>query len=655
MLRLRSSHRTLGDYAMAVEVPGGANRAEVLCCDNVTNHVRLDGGLNESPYPKDGIGDHVVGGAPTVNPAGRGTKAAARIGLVLAPGEATTLRVRMWAGSHSDRTDPFDDFDSVSATRRREADEFYGEVLDGCTDEEAEIARQAFAGMLWSKCFYHLDVEQWLDGDPAGPPPPEDRKRGRNAHWRHLNNRDVMSMPDAWEYPWYAAWDLACHCVTLAEIDPEFAKHQLTLLCREWFMHPNGQLPAYEWAFGDANPPLHAWAALRVFEADGGRDHDFLASIFHKLLINFTWWVNRRDAEGNNVFEGGFLGLDNIGPFDRSKAVPDGGILEQSDGTAWMAMYGLDLLQIALRLAERDRSYEDVATKFFEHFAYIATAMNRHGLWDERLGFYRDVFRHPDGTVIPIPIVSMVGLVPLFASAVVEPDQMTRHPDFGTRLRWFITHKTEYCEVLDADTGSGAMRGRLLAIVTEHRLGRVLARVLDESQMLSPHGLRSMSAAQRERPVAVRIGGSEYRVGYEPAESTTGTFGGNSNWRGPVWVPLNYLAVEALRRYHRVLGDRFTVEHPTGSGVHRTLDEVADDLADRLISLFEPGADGRRPSLPLPSAFVDEPSLRGHLQFFEYFDGDTGRGLGASHQTGWTGLVANLVLERARARRIGST
>ncbi len=657
-----AEHTTLGRYRLDLEAgPGG--QADLLFCDNDTNTERVFGTPGEVRFPKDGIGDHVVNGADTVNPDQTGTKAAARYHLSLAGGERVRLRMRLRHRNDSDRNDSDHDgggqpdpfagtFEETMAVRSNEADDFYRDLLTadggidgGAVDEREQlVARRAFAGMLWTKQFYHFDVQRWLDGDPIGPPPPPDRLRGRNAHWRHLNNHDIISMPDKWEYPWYAAWDLAFHCVTLARLDPDFAKHQLTLLGREWYMHPDGQLPAYEWSFGDVNPPVHAWAALRVFELDGGTDHEFLESLFHKLLINFTWWVNRKDANGNNVFEGGFLGLDNIGPFDRSNDVPAGGRLEQSDATAWMAMYCLNMLDIALVLAARNAAYQDVATKFFEHFAYIVDAVHTNGLWDPDLGFYRDQFITGDGRTVGIPAVSMVGLLPLFAVTTLEAEAFDRHADFAARVRWFLTNKPRFRRALGvAGTAVASTGDLLLAVVDPDRLHDVLGVVLDEERMLSPHGLRSLSKEHRSNPVVVELAGRTHRLGYEPAESQTPTFGGNSNWRGPIWFPLNFLAVEALRRYHRFLGDDFTVEHPTGSGVSRTLAQVADDLSDRLVALLASDAAAVR-RRRLPGSDDD-------LLFHEYFHGDDGTGLGASHQTGWTGLVADLILQRSRTDR----
>ncbi len=655
---ISAEHWELGVRRLEFE-DGPDGPPELMFCENETNFQRVFSVEGGSAYPKDGINDYVISGAATLNPMRVGTKGAARYSLHVPAGESVQLKFRL--GKPLDKSQSVlinsfgPAFDEVMSTRQQEADEFYREVIgDHIPQDEALIARRAIAGMLWSKQFYHFNVDRWLDGDPSGPPPPDARRTGRNSHWRHLYNFDVLSMPDKWEYPWYAAWDLAFHTVTLARVDPDFAKHQLTLLCREWYMHPNGQLPAYEWAFDDVNPPVHAWAALRVFEIDGHKDFEFLESLFHKLLLNFTWWVNRKDSEGNNLFEGGFLGLDNIGPFDRSNGLPSGGRLEQSDGTAWMAMYCLNMLDIALVLADHDKTYEDVATKFFEHFAYIATAMNAKGLWDDDAGFYHDQFRCESGETIPIPAISMVGLVSIFAVTTLDKQTMlARHPDFAKRVRWFVKNHAGYQTVLGSLSKSEVDAERLLSIVDPERLRVILRTVLDEQHLLSPNGLRSLSKDHGVHPIEVTITGEVHRLDYEPSESRSGHFGGNSNWRGPVWFPLNYLAIQSLRRFHKHLGNDFTVEYPTGSGDLFTLDQVADDLAARLIGLFRPDANGDRPSFVTPPAFKADPNWRDLILFHEYFDGDNGRGLGASHQTGWTGLVADLILEQPRLGVVG--
>ncbi len=629
-----AEHHELGRMVLR-----GEGDPELLFCENETNERRL-WGTDGPSYPKDGIGDHVLSGAETVNPELEGTKAALWYRIAVPPGKTrhVTLRLSPEGASPAGGNE-------ILAARRSEADAFYAALTpSGTTDDEAAVVRQAFAGMLWSKQFFHFDVEHWLDGDPAGPTPPAARLRGRNHEWRHLNNADVISMPDKWEYPWYAAWDLAFHCVPLAHVDPGFAKEQLLLLCREWYMHPNGQLPAYEWAFGDVNPPVHAWAALRVFEIDGSTDFEFLERIMHKLLLNFTWWVNRKDSQGNNVFEGGFLGLDNIGPIDRSAGLPMGVRLEQADGTAWMAMYCLNLLEISLVLAEHDQTYEDLATKFFEHFAYIASAIHTQGLWSEDDGFYYDVL-HMDDSRIPMRVCSMVGLIPLYATTTLGRATLERLSDFAARFRWFLANKPQYHDVVAHMHELGPHEGRLLSIVSPQRLERVLELMLDEDEFLSPYGLRSISARHREEPFSIDLGGWTASVGYEPAESSSGLFGGNSNWRGPIWFPVNYLVIESLRRFARYFGDDFRVECPTGSGRVTTMAEVADDVSDRLVSIFLRDRQGKRPVLGWYDSLQSGP-LGDLIPFHEYFHGDTGMGLGASHQTGWTGLVADLICSR---------
>jgi hypothetical protein len=635
---LVARHAELGTRVLA-----GDGTPEALFCDNETNGERLFGVASASAFPKDGINDHVIYGAPTVNPGQVGTKAALHYRLLVGAGETATIRLRLdETGGHGG------DFDAVLRARAAESDEFYGELTPaGVSADETRVLRQALAGMLWSKQFYHYDVQRWLDGDPAGPTPPASRLEGRNHDWAHLNNMDVVSMPDPWEYPWYAAWDLAFHCVALAHVDPDFAKQQLVLLCREWYMHPNGQLPAYEWAFGDVNPPVHAWAALRVYEIAGDQDHVFLERVFHKLLLNFTWWVNRKDAEGNNLFEGGFLGLDNIGPFDRS-ALPVSGRLEQSDGTAWMAMYCQNMLEIALRLAEHDVTYEDLATKFFEHFALIAAALNDKGLWSEEDGFYYDVLHTGAGGVVPLRARSIVGLLPLAAVNTVGPATMARLSDFMVRADWFTANRPEGKAAVH-HMGSDEHPGWwMLSIVDEQRLRRLLGPMLDPSEFLSDHGLRALSKIHEAHPLRVSIAGVDATLDYEPGESTSGLFGGNSNWRGPIWFPINFLLVETLRVYHRYLGDAFSVEFPTGSGRELSLAQIADELAGRLIGLFLDGADGRRPVFGGYELFQTDPAWHDLIPFHEYFHGDTGAGLGASHQTGWTGLVADLIIRRGR-------
>ncbi len=596
---------------------------ELLFTENETNAKRLFGGENRTPYVKDGINDYLVHGNPgAVNPDKTGTKASALYRLRLSPGASATLRLRL-------------------------------------TDQEPKVLRmsqnvqrQAFAGLLWSKQFYHYDVNAWLEGDPAGPPPAASRRNGRNKEWAHLYNADIISMPDKWEYPWYAAWDLAFHCIPLAQIDPDFAKEQLTLMLREWYMHPNGQLPAYEWAFGDVNPPVHAWACWRVYKIEkrirGVADRAFLEHAFHKLLLNFTWWVNRKDADGMNVFQGGFLGLDNIGVFDRSAPLPTGGHIEQSDGTSWMGMYCLNMLAIALELARENQAYEGVASKFFEHFVHISHAMNDLGgegisLWDEQDGFYYDVLHLPDGDHFPLRVRSMVGLIPLYAVETLESDILCMLPGFKRRMQWFIDNKPELREHIRTTEVPGGGTRYLLSIVNCERLPKVLRYMLDESEFLSDYGIRAISRVHREKPFMLEANGMSHRVDYEPAESSTGLFGGNSNWRGPIWFPVNFLLIESLQKFHHFVGNDVRVEYPTGSGQMKTLWEVSAELSRRLARIFLRDGDGRRPVFGEAEKFQSDAYWRDYVPFHEYFHGDTGRGVGASHQTGWTGLVAKLI------------
>jgi len=634
--QLIASHARLGNLVLRGD-PG----AETLFCDNETNNPRLFGVPGRSAYPKDGINDHVVNGAPTVNPDRVGTKAALHYTVTVQAGQTRELHLRL---SLEDTQLPAA---AVLADRRAEADEFFAALTPERTSaDEAMVLRQAVAGMMWGKQYYHYDVQRWLDGDPVGPPPPAERSQGRNRDWAHVNNADIMSMPDPWEYPWFAAWDLAFHCVPIAHVDPEFAKGQLLLILREWYAHPNGQVPAYEWAFGDVNPPVHAWAALRVFQIDGSRDYTFLARVFHKLMLNFTWWVNRKDADGDNIFAGGFLGLDNIGPIDRSAMLPVAGRIEQSDGTAWMAMYALNLLEMSVILAERDRSYEDTATKFLQHFALIADALRSKGLWDENDGFFYDVLALDDGRRTPLKVRSMVGLLPLTATTTLGQATLDRLPEFTAHFHWFLQHKAKYRHVVGETLERDGAEDRLLTIVDGDQLVRILSRMLDEGEFLAPHGIRALSRYHDEHPFTVDLAGMAYSIDYEPGESESGLFGGNSNWRGPIWFPVNYLVIGALRRYADFYEGDLTVEYPTGSGRKVNLDDLADDLSRRLVGLFLEDADGHRPVLGDVELFQSDPAWHDLLPFHEYFHGDTGRGLGASHQTGWTGLVVDLILGR---------
>jgi mannosylglycerate hydrolase MGH1-like protein len=620
----------------------GDGAPQPLLCDNETNTRRLYG-HDGAPYPKDGINDHVVGGAPTVNPDLTGTKAALWYQLEVAPGETAEVRLRL----APDASDLDQSWSKTMSAREAEADAFYDSLAPAATPDEVLVMRQAFAGMLWSKQFYNYDVERWLDGDPGQPAPPPSRRTGRNAAWRHVYNSDVISMPDKWEYPWFAAWDLAFHCVVLAHADPQFAKDQLRLMTREWYMSPNGQLPAYEWNFGDVNPPVHALAALAVYRIDGAKDRDWLERLFHKLLLGFTWWANVKDPAGDHLFGGGFLGMDNVGPFDRSAPLSDGLELEQADGTGWMALYCLTMLEMAVVLAEKDPAYEDVAVKFFEHFTMIAKAINDRGLWDESDGFYYDqVRRTADGTVWPVRVRSMTGLIPMCAVAVADGTLVGPMSELNARVADFLRVRPEYSGAIDVNGGT-----TLLSLVGPNRLPRVLERIADEDEFLSPHGLRSLSAAYRGKPFEFwQAGQVASTVDYEPAESTTPLFGGNSNWRGPIWFPVNYLVLFALDRFAAHFGDGFEVEFPRGSGHMRTINEIELELARRLVSIFLPDDEGRRPVFGDLPQFQNGGAWRDRLLFHEYFHGDDGRGLGASHQTGWTGLVADMVIRLSRRR-----
>ncbi|HPV39307.1 MAG TPA: glucosidase [Candidatus Hydrogenedentes bacterium] len=625
---------------------------ELLFTENETNTRRLYGDSDGARYVKDGINNYVVhGDKSAINPDRIGSKAAAHYVFSTQPEQPVTIRLRFTNGPAEGALDP-EAFDAVFAERLKEADEFYAQLAPPDLSADARLVqRQAFAGLLWSKQFYHYEVDRWLKGDPAGPEPPLERLRGRNADWTHLYNADVISMPDKWEYPWYAAWDLAFHCLPIALVDSRFAKDQLVLMLREWYMHPNGQIPAYEWAFGDVNPPVHAWAAWRVYKIEKKRkgvgDRVFLERVFHKLLLNFTWWVNRKDAEGKNIFQGGFLGLDNIGVFDRSKPLPTGGHIEQSDATSWMGMYCLNMLSIALELARDDRAYEDVASKFFEHFVYICRAMNNIGnakieLWNREDGFFYDVLHLPDGKTFPMKVRSMVGLIPLFAVETLDSELIDQLPRFKHRMQWFIENRPDFSLHIETQSQDGEVR-RFLSLVNRHRLAKVLRYLLDEQEFLSPHGVRALSRYHHDHPYVFSMMGASHCVEYQPAESSNGLFGGNSNWRGPVWFPVNYLLIESLQKFHYYLGDSFRVEYPTGSGQKRNLSEVAAELSRRLTHTFLRGPDGRRPVYGGTEKFQQDPHWRDLVLFYEYFHGDNGAGLGASHQTGWTGLVAKLI------------
>ncbi|HEV8726159.1 MAG TPA: glucosidase [Candidatus Binatia bacterium] len=628
-------------------------KPEFLFTENETNDRRVFGTENGAAYVKDGINDYIVRGAKdAARAAGAGTKASAHYAMTVAAGQAMTVRLRLSDAAPASGKSVDGEFDKVLAERKKEADEFFETLNLGSTaPERKEIMRQAVGGLLWSKQFYHYDINRWLKGDPSGPDAPKERLNGRNHEWRHLYNADVISMPDKWEYPWYAAWDLAFHCVALAIVDAEFAKEQLLLMTREWYMHPNGQLPAYEWAFGDVNPPVHAWAAWRVYKVEkkrrGEGDRKFLERIFQKLLLNFTWWVNRKDAEGRNVFQGGFLGLDNIGVFDRSAPLPTGGHIEQSDATSWMGMYCLNMLAIALELARENSAYEDVASKFFEHFVYICEAMNNLGgenieLWDAKDGFYYDVLHMPDGSRFPLRVRSMVGLIPLFAVETLDPSIVDSLPGFKRRMQWFIENRPKLGEHIEIESTDEGPR-RFLSLVNRHRLKRVLGYMLDESEFLSAYGIRAISRFHLDHPYRMPVNGMEYRVDYEPAESSTGLFGGNSNWRGPIWFPVNYLLIESLQKFHFFLGDNFKVECPKGSGQSLNLWDIAGEISQRLTRIFVQDENGRRPVFGGTEKFQSDPHWRNLIPFHEYFHGDNGAGIGASHQTGWTALVAKLI------------
>ena len=644
---IRARHFERGDRWLHCE-----GDPELLFTENETNFQRLLGDENQSPWVKDGINDYVVAGAQqAVNAQRFGTKASARYQLTIGKGETQQLRLRLTAAKPSDENFGAS-FDEIFAARIREADEFYERLAPaGLGEDGRRVQRQAFAGLFWNKQFYNYEIRRWLRGDPANSAPPRSRWRGPNSGWTHVRNQDILSVPDKWEFPWYASWDLAFHCIPLALADPDFAKEQLLLLLRDWYMHPNGQLPACEWNFSDANPPVHAWAAWRVYMIEkrhfGRSDRAFLERVFHKLLLNFTWWVNRKDTEGNNVFQGGFLGLDNIGVFDRSAVLPGGGTIEQSDATSWMGMYCLNMMTIALELARENPVYEEMASKFLEHFVYISRAMNDIGgrgisLWDTSDGFYYDVLRVPGAAPSPLRVRSMVGLIPLFAVETLESELIDRMPGFKRRMQWFIDNLPEFSEYIETETTPTSIR-RTLSLVSRQRLRRVLELMLDETEFLSPNGIRSLSRFHREHPYRLEMNGAVHSVTYDPADSRTTLFGGNSNWRGPVWFPVNYLIIEALQRFHYFLGDDFRVECPTRSGRLLNLWEVSIELERRLTRIFLRDENGERPVYGSAAKFQRDPYWRDLPLFSEYFDGDTGAGLGASHQTGWTGLVAKLI------------
>ncbi len=651
---VHADHSCLGRYSLYAH-----GSPELLFTENETHYERLFGVASASPYHKDAFNRYLIEGEKSaVNPHLEGTKVGVHYFHEFAPGEEASFILRLAEGSTKS---PFSSFEQIFASRRIEADEFYEHIQSAqLSAEEKNVQRQALAGMLWSKQLFYLDVEQWMSGDPVGPPPPEGRSRNRD--WSHLVNFDIISMPDKWEFPWYAAWDLAFHCIPLSLVDADFAKRQLELMTREWYMHPNGQLPAYEWAFADVNPPVHAWAAWRVYKIDakqqGRKDVRFLEGIFHKLLLNFTWWVNRKDAQGNNIFQGGFLGLDNIGVFDRSAPLPGGGHIDQADGTSWMAAYCLQMLRMSIELSQFNPVYQDTASKFLEHFLRVAHAMINIGgagqsLWDDGDGFFYDVLNLPNGTNFPLRVRSLVGLIPLFAVDTIDGDVLHRMPDFKRRLDWFTTNRPHLTGNMARMDVPGEGDRRLFAILTKERLVRVLNRMFDEEEFLSEYGIRSLSKYHDKHPFQITVENEHYSVKYDPAESTTFLFGGNSNWRGPVWFPINFILIEALQRFHHYYGDDFKVEYPTGSGNMLNLDKIAEDLSKRLAKLFALKDDGTRPCLGPYETLQRDPFMKGLLLFNEYFNPENGQGLGASHQTGWTGIIAK-ILQQLGEHRAGS-
>ncbi|MDB4766080.1 glucosidase [bacterium] len=652
-----AEHPELGNYRFAAR-----NEAKFLFCENDTNAKRVFGMKDAKGFFKDAFHEAIVDKkSDAVNPDETGTKCAAHEKVSIDAGEHKVFDFRLFA-AEEERS--FEDFDEVFDKELANANQYYDELqTDVDSADQRLVQRQAYAGLIWTKQFYHFDVEQWLEGDPDQPKPPESRKEGRNKDWKHLNNADIISMPDKWEYPWYAAWDLAFHCIPLATLDPQFAKDQLVLMTREWYMHPNGQMPAYEWAFGDVNPPVHAWAAWRVYQMEkqqtGTADRDFLEGIFHKLLLNFTWWINRKDVDGNNVFQGGFLGLDNIGVFDRSAPMPGGGHIDQSDGTSWMGMYSLNMLRIALELALENPVYEDIATKFFEHFLYIAEALNStggtgNGLWDEEDGFYYDALQLPSGDEIPLKVRSLVGLAPLFAVETLEPELLEKLPNFTRRMDWFLTNKPHLADLVSHWSEPGKGDRRLLSLLRGHRMKCLLKRMLDETEFLSDYGIRAISKFHEANPFELKCDGEAVPCGggsavkYEPAESRTTMFGGNSNWRGPIWFPMNFLLIESMNKFHRYYGDDFKIECPVGSGQMVTISDAADQVSKRLTEIFVEDEAGERAVFNKYPKLQNDPHFKDYIWFYEYFHGDNGRGVGATHQTGWTALVATLLQPKTK-------
>ncbi|MGF7072479.1 MGH1-like glycoside hydrolase domain-containing protein [Mucilaginibacter sp. 3215] len=636
-------HKDLGQMWLHTE-----GEAQLLFCDNETNSRKLYNYDDGRKYYKDGINDYIVRGENTVTPKNMGTKAAVNYDLNIPAGQSVVLRLRL----SEDANYSFEDFDEVFDIRQTEADQFYNDIHGAAMNPDRRlIQRQAFAGMLWNKQFYYSDIRHWLGGDKGMPRPPAQREKARNSKWAHLNTRDIISMPDKWEYPWFAAWDLAFHCLPLATIDMTFAKNQLILLTRDWYMHPNGQLPAYEWDFGDVNPPVHAMAVWNVYKTDkennnGKGDTYFLERVFHKLMLNFTWWVNRKDQSGNNIFEGGFLGMDNIGVFDRNMHLPSGQHLEQADGTSWMAMYSLNLLRIATELTETDKAYADIASKFFEHFIYIVGAMsnlgeNNEGLWDDDDGFFYDQIRFPDDGSIKMRVRSIVGLIPLFATEVLDEKDIMESPVFKDRMKWFAENRPDLASLVSRWNEKGSNGKHLISLLRGYRMKSLLKYMLDENEFLSDYGIRSLSKYHLKHPYHVSVNGVEFGISYVPGESDSGLFGGNSNWRGPIWMPINYLIIDSLHRFHMFYGDEFKIECPTGSGNFMNLKEVANELYARVSKLFMKNENAERPVYGKNPKLQTDPHFKDHILFYEFFDGDTGLGLGAAHQTGWTGLIAN--------------
>jgi hypothetical protein len=645
---LKLNHNETGEYFLYFDV-----KPKVLFCDNQTNLRKLYG-INKEGFFKDGINDFIVNGnRESVNKKNEGTKAALNYFQIIPGGKSFEVKLKL---TKTKFEIPFKDFDKTMSEKISEADEFYKEIQKEIDNEdEKNIQRQAFAGMLWSKQFYYYNNSQWINGDPSGPTPPASRRNVRNSEWVNLDNADIISMPDKWEFPWYATWDTSFHCIPFALIDPEFAKEQLLLFTKECYMHPNGQLPAYEWDFSDVNPPVHAWAVWRVYKIDekynGKGDIDFLERVFHKLLLNFTWWVNKKDKEGRNIFQGGFLGMDNIGVFDRSTKLPDGGHIDQADGTSWVAMYCLNLMRIAIELSQKKPLYQDLASKFFEHFLYIAKEMINMGgkgigLWDNDDEFYYDVLHTESGKSLQLKLRSMVGLIPLFAVEVLDPEIMKHVPEFEKRLNWFLENKPELANLVSRWCEVGVGERNLLSLLRGHRMKTLLQRMLDETEFLSDYGIRSLSKVYEKSPYIIHANDSEFKMKYIPAESDTGLFGGNSNWRGPIWFPVNFLIIESLQRFHHYYGDEFKIKYPSGSNNFITLNEAAGLLTKRLKSIFLCNEEGKRPVFGNVKKFQEDPHFKDYIHFYEYFHGETGCGLGASHQTGWTGLIAKLLQPR---------